>query len=122
MKNIIKKLLRESLNYLVEYSTNKEWNEWLKNQSNAHVNRHKIYDNGKGEMEFPLSDKKTYVHAYFDTFSLTIIHKPYKNSSRKLIKDEKYNNKEDFIYRLKELVYGNKQFKMNDDKYSWIES
>ena len=30
MKNIIKKLLRESLNYLVEYSTNKEWNEWLK--------------------------------------------------------------------------------------------
>lgn len=122
MKDKIKKLLRESLNYLVEYSTNKEWDEWLKNQSNAHVNRHKIYHNGKGEMEFPLSDKKTYVHAYFDTFSLTIIHQPYKNSSRNLRKHEKYNNKEDFIYRLKELVYGNKQFKMNDDKSSWVES
>jgi hypothetical protein len=122
MKNIIKKLLRESLNYLVEYSTNKEWNEWLKNQSNAHVNRHNVYDNGKGKIEFSLSDKKTYVHAYFDNFTLTILHKPYKNSSRTLRKQEKYNNKEDFIYRLKELVYGNKQFKITDDKTSWIES
>lgn len=111
MKNTIKKLLREGINKLNEYSTRKEWNKFLENNTDRW-----------GRLDFLLNDKKTSVFAKFDELKVIIVHKPYKNSHRAIRKSEQYNDVESFTYRLKELAFGNKQFKMTDDKNSWVES
>jgi hypothetical protein len=110
MKYEIKKLLREGINVLKEYSSKKEWDGFLKNHTN-----------NWGRVEFLLGDGKTSVNADFDGLTIYITHKPHKNSGRIIRKEENYKDIENFIYRLKELAFGNKQFKMTDDRNSWVE-